>query len=332
MSRRLRIASLTLLATASALAGCGGGDDGAKSDATARTPAPAAANAAEFPKAAGLTFADVQAKYASKLNLAPGISAVRTGGTTRIPFLVLDDQARPVAGAQVALYAMDTDGTKVEGPFPAREQPFGIGPAYLSRTSAANPEQEKQFYVADIKTAHKAPVAMFGLAKVGGKLVGISPQSVGLAPEGPQPPDVGDQAIAMDTLTPEDVDGDYAKLTTRVPPAKDLVETNLADVLGTKPVVLVFATPALCQSRVCGPDVDVAEQVKAETGDKAAWVHQEIYVDNDVKKGLRPQVEKWNLRTEPWLFVVGSDKRIKARVEGAISVPELRALVTRYAK
>jgi hypothetical protein len=227
---------------------------------------------------------------------------------------------------------MADDGTGIQGPFPAREQPFGIGPAYLSRTSAANPEQESQFYVADVTTDRKAPVAMFGLAKVDGKVVGVNPQSVGLKVEGPQPPDVGDLAIAMKTLTPDDVNGDYAKLTTRIPPAKDLVETDFADVLGEKPVVLVFATPALCQSRVCGPDVDVAEQVKAETGDAIAWVHQEIYVDNDVSKGLRPQVEKWRLKTEPWLYVIGTDKRIKARVEGAISVPELREIVQREAR
>ena len=36
----------------------------------------------------------------------------------------------------------------------------------------------------------------------------------------------------------------------------DTVQDDFADVLGTKPVVIVFATPALCQSRVCGPVVD----------------------------------------------------------------------------
>ena len=50
--------------------------------------------------------------------------------------------------------------------------------------------------------------------------------------------------------------------------------------LGKKPVVLLFATPALCQSRVCGPVTDAAEQVKQEFGDRVAFIHQEVYNNN----------------------------------------------------
>ncbi len=101
---------------------------------------------------------------------------------------------------------------------------------------------------------------------------------------------------------------------------------DLADVLGKKPVVLLFATPALCQSRVCGPVVDVAEQVKAEYGDDVAFIHMEIYEDNqyDPKDPkLRPQVEAFGLPTEPWLFVIDKDGKIATRIEGAFSVSEL---------
>jgi hypothetical protein len=180
-----------------------------------------------------------------------------------------------------------------------------------------------------VKTTRKAPLAIFGIARVGGRVLGTSPMSIGEKRQIPDPPDVGDKAISMHTLTVGEVNGDYAKVTTRVPPDKDMVATDFASVLGKKPVVLVFATPALCQSRVCGPTVDVAEQVKGDFGDKVAWVHQEIYVDNDPNKGLRPQVLKWRLLTEPWVYVIGRDGRVVGRVEGAISVPELRALVQR---
>ena len=60
---------------------------------------------------------------------------------------------------------------------------------------------------------------------------------------------------------------DISQIDTRVPP-DDMHDDDLADVLGKKPVVLLFATPALCQSRICGPVVDVAEQVKREFGDR----------------------------------------------------------------
>jgi hypothetical protein len=108
-------------------------------------------------------------------------------------------------------------------------------------------------------------------------------------------------------------------------------DTDLADVLGKQPVVLLFATPALCQSRVCGPVVDVAEQVKAEHPDDVAFIHMEIYNDNDPNRGLRPQVSAYHLQTEPWLFVIDRNGRIDTRIEGAFSVDELEQAVDRVA-
>jgi hypothetical protein len=39
---------------------------------------------------------------------------------------------------------------------------------------------------------------------------------------------------------------------------------------------------------------------------------------------LRPQLRAYNLRTEPWLFVINSDGTISTRIEGAFSVNELK--------
>jgi hypothetical protein len=49
----------------------------------------------------------------------------------------------------------------------------------------------------------------------------------------------------------------------------------------------------------------------------------EIWNDNDPNKGARPQVLAYNLRTEPWTFVINSDGTISSRIEGALSVDEL---------
>jgi hypothetical protein len=240
---------------------------------------------------------------------------------------VLDKGAKPVSGAPVALYTVHNDGTQVRGPFVAREQPFGIKSAYLSRTTQTDPDQRREFYVADIPFKGKQPQAVFAMVRQDGRLVGASPSPLGVKLEYPKPPpDVGERAISVHTDTVRDA-GSVSKITTRVPPDTDLLQDDLADVLGKKPVVFIVATPALCQSRVCGPDVDVAEQVKAELGDKVAFVHQEVYRDNQVNKGLRPQLIKWRLASEPWIFVIDRTGRIAARIEGAVSVPELRAAV-----
>jgi hypothetical protein len=110
-------------------------------------------------------------------------------------------------------------------------------------------------------------------------------------------------------------------------PHDDMHSVNFRDALGKKPIVLVFATPQLCQSRVCGPVVDVAEELKAKYGKQADFIHMEIYNDNDVAKGFRPQVLKWGLPTEPWVFTIKRDGTIAARIEGAYSADELDAAI-----
>ena len=142
---------------------------------------------------------------------------------------------------------------------------------------------------------------------------------VGKFPDVPQP---GDKAPMMHTPTADDVGGDLTKIDTRQPPSS-MHDVDYADALGKKPVVLLFATPALCTSRVCGPVVDIAEEVKSERPDDAAYIHMEIYNDNDPNKGPRPQVNDFNLPSEPWLFVIDADGKVSTAIEGAFSKTEL---------
>ena len=85
------------------------------------------------------------------------------------------------------------------------------------------------------------------------------------------------------------VSGDVESIETRVPP-DDMHRTDFADVVGRRPVVLTFATPQLCQSRVCAPVVDEVAQLQAQFGDRAEFIHMEVYRDNRIQAGVRPQL------------------------------------------
>ena len=126
-----------------------------------------------------------------------------------------------------------------------------------------------------------------------------------------QVPRPGQPAPSIHTPVPADVGGDLSEITTRVPPDTQN-KVDYADALGKRPIVLLFATPKFCQSRVCGPVVDVAEQAKQEYGDEAAFIHMEIYNDNDPGKGVRPQVRAFHLPSEPWLFTIDREGRVGA--------------------
>jgi hypothetical protein len=145
-----------------------------------------------------------------------------------------------------------------------------------------------------------------------------APTEIRVAKRSPVP-EPGDRAPRVETDTVASA-GSIEAIDTRRPPAEELHRTSFADVVGKKPVVLLFATPQLCQSRVCGPVVDIALQLRERYGDRVEFIHQEVYVDNDPKKGLREPLKRFGLPTEPWLFTVGADGRIAARLEGSFGL------------
>jgi hypothetical protein len=131
--------------------------------------------------------------------------------------------------------------------------------------------------------------------------------------------------VKTDTLA--SAKGDVARIDTRVPPS-DMHAHSFDQVVGKRPVALLFATPQLCQSRVCGPVTDIALQMKARYGSRMEFIHQEVYVDNDPRKGLREPLRRFHLRTEPWLFVVDRSGRITARLEGSFGLKAFERAVS----
>jgi hypothetical protein len=141
-------------------------------------------------------------------------------------------------------------------------------------------------------------------------------------------PGVGDRAIHVHTPTVESV-GDIHQIDTRKPP-DSMHAVDFADALERhRPVLLLFSSPAFCESGVCGPVTDMAQQVSLEYGSRMDFIHMEIYRDNDPQKGLRPQVRAWHLTSQPFAFAVNRRGVVAARLEGAFNVAELRAAVRR---
>ena len=53
----------------------------------------------------------------------------------------------------------------------------------------------------------------------------------------------------------------------------------------------------------------------------------EVYEHNDPSRGYNRWMRQWGLQSEPWVFLVGRDGRIKAKFEGSLSARELRSAV-----
>lgn len=142
-------------------------------------------------------------------------------------------------------------------------------------------------------------------------------------------PSVGEPAPRSETPTLRSTEGDLAALTTKTPPDESLLQYSVAESLDAHvPFVVTFSTPKFCQSRTCGPVVDVVEEVARRfDGERARFIHVEVYEDNDPAKGFNRWLKEWGLETEPWTFLAGADGRIVERYEGVVSVNELEEAV-----
>jgi hypothetical protein len=322
--RKLLVFVAALIALA-LVAGCGGSDNGTGSRSR---PAPAAS---EFPSAKGKTLRElIVSSHATQGPVASPAAAAFHIGTNRFPFGVFTTGRDQITDAQVAVYAApgrSVNGPAI-GPFPARIEDLTTKPAFRAKTTADDPSAAQVAYVSDIPLERPGPWAFAALIKNGSSFqysLMPTPNPVGDYPM----PQVGQQAPAVQTLTAGQV-SDIGQIDTRVPP-DDMHSDDFANVVGKKPVVLLFATPALCQSRVCGPVTDEAEQVKQEFGDRVAFIHQEIYNNNNINDGPRPQMRAFHLSTEPWAYIIDRSGKVSTVLQGPFSVQELEAAVQKVA-
>jgi len=344
-----------VLAVALAIAGCGSGSDsstGSSSGSAQSRPAPPKS---EFPSAKGKTLAEVlEAEDATPSTLVVSPAAeVFDKGENRYPFGVFQRDRTQVPDAEVALYFAKVPNTKdaqaggefgeaagtpsakkaeekaldqpAVGPFPAAIETLQTQPAFRAQTTTSDPDAASVVYKTNVNFPSNGEWRIAALVRQDGKLTAtlLPSAEVGRFTKVPK---VGQEAPLIHTPTPADVGGDLSKITTRIPPDTQN-RVDYADVIGKEPIVLVFATPQFCISRVCGPVVDVAEQLKQLYGDKVAFIHMEIYQDNDPNKPVRPQVSAFHLPSEPWLFAIGRNGKIEDEIDGAFGVEELTRVV-----
>lgn len=309
---RLLACVIAIGIAAALLAGCGS-DSG---DGESR-PAPAAS---EFPPAKGRTLAEIAQLPESKLVVSPAGRVVDVG-VNRIAFGVFDLAGEQVDDADIALYFAEGANGPAMGPYPARVDSLKTPAAFRAKTTADDPGAATSVYVVPrLEVKRRGELAIVAVIRRDGELEAARVPSF-VVGEFDAVLDVGDPAPRIHTPTADEV-SDISEIETRIPP-DSMHDTDFADVVGKEPILLVFATPQLCQSRVCGPTVDIVEEVKSRIGDSGTFIHMEVFKENDGTKGVRPQLRAFNLETEPWAFIIDRNGRISARFEGAFGADEL---------
>jgi hypothetical protein len=124
--------------------------------------------------------------------------------------------------------------------------------------------------------------------------------------------------------TDRDVNGDTSHICSNSPPCA-LHTLSIADALapGQKPLVVLFATPALCTSATCAPELEAVQQLHSAYAEQASFIHVEIYQYPFDGQHTARTVDEWSLPSDPWTFIVDRTGIVRDRFEGAAPTEEL---------
>ena len=147
-------------------------------------------------------------------------------------------------------------------------------------------------------------------------------------------PMIGSPAPRSVNKTFPDVNS-LSKLTTDTNPDPELYSMTISESIDTgQPLLVVFSTPAYCLTSTCGTQLDVVKKIKEQYGNGMNFIHIEIYdnlveIRGDFSKARQsPVFTEWNLKTEPWTFIVDRKGMIFAKFEGYVTSEELTDVIT----
>ena len=161
------------------------------------------------------------------------------------------------------------------------------------------------------------------------------------------------QRIASDVADISEIDS--------MSPSDPMHDITIADSIDVgKPVVVLFGTPAFCETRTCGPVMEtVMLALYDKYNDQAIFIHVEPYFLKELREGAGlcavpafnlefarqgigegpgpcPQLseeelaavgESWNLTTEPIVFVIDRQGNIAAKFEAIVGPQEVESVL-----
>ncbi len=232
-------------------------------------------------------------------------------GQERLAFGVVSRDGPPVTGerATVRTYYLppNTDSRETRQTLTASfaAWPFsaGVFEAYPEFDVAGTWEMEAEFTTAD------------GREVAARSAFAVKESSATPAVGSPAPPSI--TPLASDAA-------DITHITTARDPDPGLYAISVRDAIAEgKPFVLVFSTPRYCTTGTCGPQLEEMSGLRARYGDRANFIHVEVYKDPHLygdgkrpgKDDIADAVKEWGLPTEPWTFVVDSQGIVRAKFE-----------------
>jgi hypothetical protein len=254
--------------------------------------------------------------------LGTGRNLFISGGQVRMRFFFLGED-RAVGGPELVTETMASFL-----PLPGEEDE----PVPSTPTAAAGTDARGVYRVEEMTFDRPGFWEVEVTAEVAGEGALTGRGAFEVLPE-PQVPAPGEPAPRTENLTldskgapPEAVDS--RAVTEGEIPDPELHETTIAEeIRAGRPVLATFSTPVYCVSKFCGPVTDMVAGLAGEYGDRAAFIHVEIWRDFQ-NLVANEAAGEWLLQDdgsleEPWVFLIGADGRIVARWDNVATPQEI---------
>ncbi len=233
-------------------------------------------------------------------------------GTPRIPFILFDGPQQVSTAQTVTLTAFDL----------SQDPPT---PGWTGPATGCN-DYEVPYWVAYPEVPQ---AGVWGLAAAITLADGTTTQAqftIEVKEESPSPV-VGDMALPSENRTLA-TEPDISKLSSGNAPNPAFYQMTVKEALNSKrPSVIVFSTPAFCQTAICAPVLNSAETVYKSLSDEVNFIHLEVYKQFNPELILADEMTEWQLATEPWTYVLDDTGRVAARLGGPVSALELTAVL-----
>jgi len=150
-------------------------------------------------------------------------------------------------------------------------------------------------------------------------------------------PVIGAQAPSAKTKTASTVE-EVRQISSAFDPDPGFYSISLDDaLLNGNPTVVLFSTPAYCNSATCGPQLEALADLKENHSAEIDFIHVEIWdnVREMLDTGNRnigetaAAVDAWGLISEPWTFFIDADGVIVDRLEQFATTTELEEALQR---
>jgi hypothetical protein len=145
-------------------------------------------------------------------------------------------------------------------------------------------------------------------------------------PETVPMPLVGNKLPAFDTPTLDNARG-VNPICTRPGEFCPFHDVTLTEALASgKPVLYLIGTPAYCSTGTCAPGLDALMTLAKSVGNKAVFVHAEVYKDTSATVAA-PAVSEYKLTYEPILYITDDKGVLVERLDAIFDVKEMRSAI-----